>query len=93
MQAREIMSEGAFCIASSATVFEAAELLVNSRVSALPVVDETGVDGGHPERGRTSSKGHWWQPGKLAPKRWADLQRMRMPMQRSRKQGHRGRWR
>jgi CBS domain-containing protein len=37
------MSEGAFCVASSATVYEAAELLVNSRASALPVVDETGI--------------------------------------------------
>ena len=43
MQAREIMSDRVFTIASSATVYEAAKLLVNSRVSALPVVDEKGV--------------------------------------------------
>ena len=43
MHAREIMSETVFSVASSATVYEAAKLLVNSRVSALPVIDENGV--------------------------------------------------
>jgi CBS domain-containing protein len=43
MQAREVMSSGVFSIASSATVYEAAKLLVNSRVSAVPVVDEKGL--------------------------------------------------
>lgn len=43
MQAREIMSEGVFLVPSGATVYEAATLLVNSRASALPVVDENGV--------------------------------------------------
>lgn len=43
MQAREIMSDGVFSVAASSTVYDAAKLLVNSRVSALPVVDENGV--------------------------------------------------
>jgi len=43
MHARDVMSEVQFSVASSATVYEAAKLLVNSRVSALPVVDENGV--------------------------------------------------
>lgn len=42
MQARDVMSEVLFSVASSATVYEAARLLVNSRVSALPVIDENG---------------------------------------------------
>jgi CBS domain-containing protein len=37
------MSASVFSIAADATVYEAAKLLVNSRVSALPVVDEKGV--------------------------------------------------
>jgi CBS domain-containing protein len=43
MQAREIMSDGVMSVAASATVYEAAKLLVNSRVSAMPVVDDNGV--------------------------------------------------
>jgi CBS domain-containing protein len=43
MHAREIMSDGVFSVASGSTVYEAAKLLVNSRVSALPVVDEKGI--------------------------------------------------
>jgi CBS domain-containing protein len=43
MLARQIMSDGVFSVASSCTVYEAAKLLVNSRVSALPVVDEKGI--------------------------------------------------
>jgi CBS domain-containing protein len=43
MQAREIMSERVFSIPSGATVYDAAKMLVNSRVSAMPVVDENGV--------------------------------------------------
>ena len=42
MRAREIMSEAAFWVSSSATVYDAAKLLVNSRASALPVIDENG---------------------------------------------------
>ena len=37
------MSEGVFWITSGASVYEAAKLLVNSRVSALPVVDDNGA--------------------------------------------------
>ena len=43
MQAKDVMTEALFWVASTATVYEAAKLLVNSRVSALPVVDENGV--------------------------------------------------
>jgi len=43
MQAKDIMTETLFWVASTATVYEAAKLLVNSRVSALPVVDENGA--------------------------------------------------
>lgn len=43
MHAKEVMSGSVFAIASSATVYDAATLLVNSRVSALPVIDERGV--------------------------------------------------
>lgn len=42
MKARDIMSEAAFWVSSSATVYDAAKLLVNSRASALPVIDENG---------------------------------------------------
>jgi CBS domain-containing protein len=43
MQARDVMSEVLFWVKSSATLYEAAKLLVNSKVSALPVIDENGV--------------------------------------------------
>ena len=42
MHARDVMSDGVFSISADATVIEAAKLFVNCRVSALPVVDETG---------------------------------------------------
>jgi CBS domain-containing protein len=40
MHAREVMSDGVFSVLETATVFEAAELLINARVSAMPVVNE-----------------------------------------------------
>jgi CBS-domain-containing membrane protein len=40
MLAREVMSDGVLSIQSDATVLQAAELLLNTRVSAMPVVDE-----------------------------------------------------
>jgi CBS-domain-containing membrane protein len=43
MQAKELMSEGVLSVPSNATVLQAAEMLVNTRVSAMPVVDETGA--------------------------------------------------
>ena len=43
MQAREVMSEGVMSIAADATVLQAAELLVNSRVGAMPVLDKDGT--------------------------------------------------
>jgi CBS domain-containing protein len=43
MQAKEVMSEGALSIPSDATVLQAAEMLVNTRVSAMPVVDQNGA--------------------------------------------------
>ena len=42
MRAKDVMSDGVVSVGVDATVFEVAELLVNSRVSALPVVDEHG---------------------------------------------------
>jgi CBS-domain-containing membrane protein len=43
MQAKEVMSEGALSVPSDASVLQAAEMLVNTRVSAMPVVDEKGA--------------------------------------------------
>ena len=48
MQARDVMSEVLFSVASGATVYEAGQAAGNSRVSALPVVDENGVRPSHP---------------------------------------------
>jgi CBS-domain-containing membrane protein len=43
MLARDVMSTEVLSIASDATVFEAAQLLVNMRVSAMPVLDARGI--------------------------------------------------
>jgi CBS-domain-containing membrane protein len=43
MHARDVMSGEVMSIAATATVHEACELLVNARVSAMPVVDDDGV--------------------------------------------------
>ncbi len=43
MMARDVMSDGVMSIMADATALEAAELLVNTGVSAMPVVDETGI--------------------------------------------------
>ena len=43
MQAEEVMTEGVMSIAEDATVLQAAELLVNTRVSAMPVLDGAGT--------------------------------------------------
>jgi len=40
MRAKDVMSNGVMSLASDATVIEAARLLVNCHVSAMPVVDE-----------------------------------------------------
>lgn len=40
MRAKNVMHEGVLSILADATVFEAAELLVSARVSAMPVVNE-----------------------------------------------------
>ena len=40
MRAKDVMSDGVMSLASDATVIEAARLLVNCLVSAMPVVDE-----------------------------------------------------
>lgn len=42
MRAKDVMSNGVMSLATDATVIEAARLLVNCRVSAMPVVDEAG---------------------------------------------------
>jgi len=42
MYARDVMSEGVMSLAADATVLEAAQLLVNCLVSAMPVVDPGG---------------------------------------------------
>jgi CBS domain-containing protein len=66
MRAKDVMSNGVMSLASDATVMEAARLLVNCRVSAMPVVDDEGrmvgivseadllrcvADGGEPTNG------------------------------------------
>jgi len=43
MVAKDVMSDGVMSVADDATVLEAAKLLVNAHVSAMPVVDEQGV--------------------------------------------------
>jgi CBS domain-containing protein len=43
MRAKDVMSDGVMSISADATVFEAASLLVNAQVSAMPVVDEQGT--------------------------------------------------
>lgn len=42
MRAKDIMSDGVMSVSADATVFEAASLLVNAQVSAMPVVDKEG---------------------------------------------------
>ncbi|MBS0517138.1 MAG: CBS domain-containing protein [Proteobacteria bacterium] len=42
MRASDVMTKGAVSVADTATIYEAAELLVNTRVSGLPVVDGDG---------------------------------------------------
>jgi CBS domain-containing protein len=43
VRAKDIMSDGAVSIAADATLLEAASQLVNTRVSAMPVLDEHGA--------------------------------------------------
>jgi CBS domain-containing protein len=43
MIARDVMSDSVMSVLADATVFEAAKVLVNAHVSAMPVVDEQGV--------------------------------------------------
>jgi CBS-domain-containing membrane protein len=43
MQAKDVMSDGVMSVTADATVFEAAVLLVNTHVSAMPVVDKDGI--------------------------------------------------
>jgi CBS domain-containing protein len=42
MRASDVMTKGAVSVADTATIYEAAELLVNTRVSGLPVIDKDG---------------------------------------------------
>lgn len=42
MRAKDVMSDSVMSISADATVYEAASLLVNAEVSAMPVVDEEG---------------------------------------------------
>src|SRR6478672_10487616 len=42
MYAKDVMSSEVVSIAPTATIFDAARLLINTRVSGLPVVDENG---------------------------------------------------
>lgn len=43
MRARDIMSEGVICIGVTESVFDAAELLLGARISAVPVVNDKGA--------------------------------------------------
>jgi len=46
MRAKDLMSDGVLSVSAIASVLEAAKLLVNCRVSAMPVVDEAGTMAG-----------------------------------------------
>lgn len=46
MRASDVMTKGAVSVADTATIYEAAELLVNTRVSGLPVIDRDGMMAG-----------------------------------------------
>src|SRR3954463_12363826 len=43
MRAKDVMSGGVLSVGPDASVLEAARLLINRRVSAMPVVDDTGT--------------------------------------------------
>jgi CBS domain-containing protein len=43
MRAKDIMSDGVLSVSADASVFEAARLLVNWRISAMPVVNDAGT--------------------------------------------------
>jgi CBS-domain-containing membrane protein len=43
MQAKEVMSEGVMSMPSDTTILQAAEMLLNTRVSAMPVLDGDGM--------------------------------------------------
>jgi CBS domain-containing protein len=43
MKAKDVMSDGVLSVGADASVLEAARLLVNCRVSAMPVVDSSGI--------------------------------------------------
>jgi CBS domain-containing protein len=43
MRAKDVMSDGVLSVDAEASVLEAAMLLVNCRVSAMPVVDAAGI--------------------------------------------------
>jgi CBS-domain-containing membrane protein len=42
MRAKDVMSEGIVSVLADASVFEAAEIMVNAQVSAVPVIEEDG---------------------------------------------------
>jgi CBS domain-containing protein len=46
MRAKDVMSDGVLSISADASVLEAAKLLINCRVSAMPVVNEDGTMAG-----------------------------------------------
>jgi CBS domain-containing protein len=46
VRAKDVMSEGVLSVGTDASVLEAAKLLINCRVSAMPVVDEAGIMAG-----------------------------------------------
>jgi len=60
MLAAQVMTPDVLSISSDATVFEAAELLVGSGVSAMPVVDGTGRMIGIAGPGSRGSSGTKW---------------------------------
>jgi CBS domain-containing protein len=43
MRAKDVMSDGVLSVGAEASVLEAAKLLINCRVSAMPVVDAAGI--------------------------------------------------
>ena len=53
MQAKDVMTEGVVCLHVSASIFDAAELMVGAGVSAVPVIDGKGRRRRHRERSRS----------------------------------------
>ena len=69
MRAADVMTTGVITVSPDTAILDVAHLLLDRRISAVPVVDEAGklmgiVSEGdliHRDENRTERKGHWWQ--------------------------------